>query len=114
MNISPLVAQMINDFGVESKHWCFVGAHDAKDIEIIEYAVNNNYVILTCDLDFSTILSSSRNQKPSVIQLRTQAIDVERVASMVANATMQNIEALLNGAIVTIDARKARIRLLPL
>jgi predicted nuclease of predicted toxin-antitoxin system len=51
----------------EAIHWLTIGATNAPDREIIAWAKNNNYVILTHDLDFGTILAVSQAFAPSVI-----------------------------------------------
>ena len=38
MNLSPNLVELFNDMGIESVHWYGIGAPDAKDIEIMEYA----------------------------------------------------------------------------
>jgi predicted nuclease of predicted toxin-antitoxin system len=34
------------------------------------YALANNFVVLTHDLDFGTILAATQGNKPSVVQIR--------------------------------------------
>ena len=114
MNLSPKIVKILEDMDVESVHWYNIGAPDAKDAEILKHAIENNFIVLTCDLDFSTILSITHGQKPSIIQLRTQAFDQDEIAKIVAYTSMQNKDALEKGAILTIDAKKSRVRLLPL
>ena len=70
MNLPPKWADLLIKRGIESIHWHVVGANDASDIEIMEYARDNGYIVLTCDLDFSAILSNTRGFKPSVVQIR--------------------------------------------
>jgi predicted nuclease of predicted toxin-antitoxin system len=57
-----------------------VGCSKSKSIRIMTYARNNGYIVLTCDLDFSAILSIIHGKKPSVIQLRMQGIESEQIA----------------------------------
>jgi len=80
----------------------------------MEYARNNNYIVLTADLDFGAILSATRGLKPSVVQIRIQDSDMEKTAGIIVSALAQNAEELEKGAILTIDIRKIRVRLLPL
>jgi predicted nuclease of predicted toxin-antitoxin system len=67
MNISPDLVSILKDNGFEAIHWLTIGATNAPDREIIAWAKNNNYVILTHDLDFGTILAVSQASAPSVI-----------------------------------------------
>jgi len=113
MNLSPKISEHLKNQGVESDHWSKIGKFNATDAEIIKYAVDNNYVVITCDLDFSTILSAIGDQKPSVIQLRMQALNLESAAKTIAYTVVQNTDALKQGAVISLNANKARIRLLP-
>jgi predicted nuclease of predicted toxin-antitoxin system len=114
MNLPPRLADILSERGIESIHWFRVGAPDATDTEIMTFARNNNYIVLSCDLDFSTILSVTHGKKPSVIQLRMQGIGTEQIADMISSVCPQNANDLEKGAILTIDTKKSRLRLLPL
>ena len=114
MNLSPKLADMLIKENIESVHWSTIGALDAKDSEIFNYAINNDYIVVSCDLDFSTILSITSASKPSVIQIRIQNVSWEELAEVIKNSIMQSTCELAAGAILTIDAKKLRLRLLPL
>ena len=114
MNLPPMFAQMLADNGIESVHWHVIGEPDAKDFEILTYAIANDYIVISCDLDFSAILSSTHGQKPSVVQVRTQDYLNESTAVLIVKAIKENKEYLDKGAILTIDAQKGRLRMLPL
>jgi len=114
MNVSPKFADMLTSKGIDAVHWYNIGAPDAEDTEIMEYANQNNYIVLSCDLDFSIILSITHNLKPSIVQLRAQRINIEKDGERIVSAIIQHEEKLGKGAILSIDLKKARIRLLPL
>jgi predicted nuclease of predicted toxin-antitoxin system len=114
MNLSPKLADILVEKGMEASHWYQKGAYDAPDSEIMSYARENDYVVLTCDLDFGALLSSSHGKKPSVIQLRVQNYDLQLIAGLVSNAVLVHATDIENGAILSIDARRARLRILPL
>jgi len=71
MNLSPRWVAALALHDVEAVHWSTVGAANASDGEIMEYAHIHDYTIFTHDLDFSAMLAASRWNKPSLIQLRT-------------------------------------------
>jgi len=114
MNLSPKLADSLMARGIESVHWFRIGAPEAVDNEIIAYALANDYVIVTCDLDFSVIMSISHGIKPSVVQIRVQGIQMDRVVDLIILAIQQYTNEIEVGAVLTIDAKKARMRLLPL
>ena len=95
-------------------HWSALGAHNASDADIMEYARQNDYVVLTHDLDFAAILAASKAGKPSVVQLRAQDIVPERLGPVIIQALKAHADALTKGAILTLDTQRARIRILPL
>ena len=114
MNLSPKLANFLIKKDIEAVHWIEIGSPDAADTEIMEYACKNNYIIMTCDLDFNILLSVAHRQKPSIVQLRVQRIRIEQDGEWIVAAIVQNAEELENGAILSVDTKKFRLRLLPL
>jgi len=114
MNLSPKFADMLATVGIDSEHWYRVGKPDAPDSEIMRYALQHDFIVVTCDLDFSAILSATQGAKPSVIQIRARNIPWKDLADKVKTAAIQNALDLNTGAILTVDAKKSRLRLLPL
>jgi len=114
MNLPPKLANILTEKGVSSIHWYVIGLPDATDVEIISYAQENDFVVVTHDLDFSTILSVTHGQKPSVIQIRVQSIDAEQISELIMIAVQQNANEINQGAILSIDVSKSRLRILPL
>ena len=114
MNLSPKLADLLTARGIESVHWFRIGASEATDNEIVAYAHKNDYTIVTCDLDFSTIMSIGHGLKPSVVQIRLQGFQSDLAADLIFFAIQHYKNELEAGAVMTIDTRKARLRLLPL
>ena len=80
----------------------------------MKYACDNNYIVMTCDLDFTTMLSATHNLKPSIVQIRMKEFYAEQVIELIVYALLQSADELAKGAILTIDMNKFRLRLLPL
>ena len=114
MNLPPKFAVMLAENGIDAMHWYNIGAPDVKDSEILAYAILHNLIVISCDLDFSAILSSTHGQKPSIVQVRTQDYLNHDTAALIVTAINENANDLVNGAILTVDAKKGRLRLLPL
>jgi len=114
MNLSPRWATSLQGSGLDAVHWSAVGPFDATDAQIMAYALLRDYVVLTHDLDFSAILAATKGRKPSVVQLRADNTAPEVVGEHVVAAIRQVSDELLQGALLTVDARRARLRLLPL
>jgi predicted nuclease of predicted toxin-antitoxin system len=114
MNIPLKYSFLLRNKGFDAVRWQDVGALDAADEEIVEYVIEHDFIILTCDLDFSAILSSTRKNKPSIIQLRVSVIHAEHVVELVTVALKKYFYEISKGAILSIDTKNSRIRLLPL
>ena len=114
MNIPLRYTDLLAEKGVQSLRWSDIGAPDATDAEIMAYARENNFIVLTCDLDFTAILSVTHDLKPSVAQIRASILHAERAVDLIAAALFRNENELKEGAILSIDIKKARLRLLPL
>ena len=113
MNLSPLWLETLRVAGFDAVHWSSMGRADAADEEIMQFAYANNMVVLTQDLDFGILLASTGADRPSVVQLRSDDVLPERIGRRVVEA-LQQIEAeLLAGALVTLDPKRTRVRILP-
>jgi len=114
MNLSPRWVGVLFDAGIESVHWSALGAHDATDSQIMAYARANDYVVLTHDLDFSAILAATHGEKPSVVQIRAGDVSPEVIGKQVVAALRQMASDLEDGALLTVDPSRTRLRVLPL
>jgi predicted nuclease of predicted toxin-antitoxin system len=72
MNLSPSWVERLASHGFEAVHWSTISAATAPDVEILTWANEHAFVLITNDLDFSAILAASGGASPSVIQIRTQ------------------------------------------
>jgi predicted nuclease of predicted toxin-antitoxin system len=114
MNLTPRWAEFLESADFQVLHWSRLGRADASDSEIMEYAAEHEFVVLTHDLDFSAILAATQGKKPSVIQIRAKNIAPEVVGKTIIAALRHSTDELEAGALLTIDADRTRIRLLPL
>src|SRR5437763_10113677 len=113
MNLSPKWVQVLRNAGWDAIHWSSTGKPTATDLEVMTYASEQEYVVLTHDLDFGAILATTHGEKPSVVQLRTDEIDQSVLGPRVL-AILEHMKAeLQSGALVTIDQERTRVRLLP-
>ena len=78
------------------------------------FAKANGYVVLTHDLDFSAILAVTHGDKPSVVQIRTEDVSPDVIGRPVIGALRQMTAELEEGALLTIDPDRTRLRVLPL
>jgi predicted nuclease of predicted toxin-antitoxin system len=114
MNLSPDWTAILRDAGFVAVHWSTVGDPKANDRTIMEWAEANGHLVFTHDLDFGTILALTHKTGPSVIQVRGENVLPDYMANLVINALRQHEQDLKAGALVVVDQRKNRVRVLPL
>jgi predicted nuclease of predicted toxin-antitoxin system len=77
------------------------------------WALAHGQVVFTHELDFGAMLALTHATGPSVFQVRGQNVLPEDIGPMVIAALRQHEAALAAGALVVVDARKSRVRVLP-
>jgi predicted nuclease of predicted toxin-antitoxin system len=105
---------LLTNSGFEALHWSTVGQANARDTEIMAWAAANGYVVLTHDLDFSAILAATQGMAPSVVQVRAEDVSPDVIGTKVAGALHQMQTELEAGALLSIDDKTMRLRILPL
>ena len=114
MNLSPRLADLLTKAGHQAVYWGTIGKPNAEDEEILTWAKENGYVILTNDLDFGTILAVMGLESPSVIQFRRRDVLPETIVPLVLQVVEKFADELFAGALIVVDERRYRVRLLPL
>jgi predicted nuclease of predicted toxin-antitoxin system len=114
VNLSAVWVQYLQGRGHEARHWSEIGEHNAKDSVIMAYALENDAIILTGDMDFAEIHAFENSVKPSVIQIRAKDLLPITQGSLVARALTIGASDLEIGAVVTIKGTRMRIAKLPI
>jgi predicted nuclease of predicted toxin-antitoxin system len=114
MNLSPLWTEILNEAGHQSLHWSSIGSENAPDREIMQWADVNGAAVLTSDLDFGAALAASSRSGPSIIQLRVGRHLPSKFARLLIDSIAAASVELALGAILSIDRKRFRIRLLPI
>ena len=113
MNLAPRWVGVLVDAGIDAAHWSTLGAGNAPDSEIMAYAKANDCIVLTHDLDFGAILAATHGKKPSVVQIRAEDVSPQVIGKSVITALRQMATELDEGALLTVDTSRTRIRVLP-
>ena len=66
--------EFLRQEGHVAHHWRELGPPNAPDVDILNWARQNEAVVLTQDLDFTKLLFQTKAPLPSVIQLRLDDI----------------------------------------
>lgn len=114
MNLSPAWVQVFEQHGFSAVHWSWIGEGNAPDSILLQWAIDNGSVVFTNDLDFGAILAATGGHAPSVVQVRSQDVAPEHLADIVVRALRQHQSLIEQGALITIDSARSRVRILPL
>jgi predicted nuclease of predicted toxin-antitoxin system len=114
MCLSPEWVEALRSHGHEARHWSNIGDAHAKDSEIMDWAADGSFVVLTHDLDFGNLLYRNKASLPSVIQVRTPSVLVEDIGALVFAALRQFETQIMQGALITLEPSRARARILPI
>jgi predicted nuclease of predicted toxin-antitoxin system len=114
MNISPQTVTALQGQGSDIIRVSEVMSRTASDLEILEFARQENRVIVTQDLDFSMLLALGGYNKPSLITLRLSLTDPNIVTQKLIDTIPQVEQILIEGGAVTIKDASVRTRRLPM
>jgi predicted nuclease of predicted toxin-antitoxin system len=114
MNTPEVWEDFLRDAGHEAIHWSRIGDIRADDDAITPWAREHGHVVFTHDLDFGSLVFTTNATDPSVLQLRVQHIVPGAAGDAVLKTLITAADSPNPGALLTIDPRRHRIRLLPL
>jgi predicted nuclease of predicted toxin-antitoxin system len=114
MNLSPEWAEVLTKAGFTAVHWSSIGEITAEDEEILDWARYNGFTVITLDYDFATLLAITGSTQPSVIQVRREDSTPEALKDTLLEIIQRYSTPIADGALMVIDEKKIRLRLLPL
>jgi predicted nuclease of predicted toxin-antitoxin system len=114
MNLSPEWIPVLRGQGHETLHWSAIGNPRATDAEIMKWALDHRFVVLTHDFDFGEILALTHAAGPSVIHARGQNMLPEHMSAMILATIQRHEKELSSGALVIVAETRSRVRILPL
>ncbi len=113
--LSPDLAKWLVETGYEAVHVREYGLAAAEDIDILNRAAAENRAVISADTDFGTLLALRRETKPSFILLHKSAPHIPSVQfALLSNNLPELIDDLAAGCVVVIEAKRIRIRPLPI
>jgi predicted nuclease of predicted toxin-antitoxin system len=113
--LSPRVSRGLSDAGHDVIHVREVGLATASDDEIVDFASQEERIVISADTDFATILALRKAKRPSFILLRG---DIERWPEAQTALLLEQLsaleEVLTSGAVIVVTRDRIRIRSLPI
>ena len=113
-HISPRTVEFLKSLGHDAVRVSERLPGNALDAAILALAVTEGRVVLTQDLDFTGLIATSGRNEPSLIVLRLGSPNVDRVNEVLRSTLPVVEEAVITGAIVSVDDDRVRIRPLPI
>jgi len=114
MNLSPLTVAALQADGYDIVRVSSLLPTTTADSVILELARQREMVIVTQDLDFSTLLALSGFSRPSLVTLRLSNTDPHVVTQRLRQVLPQLEQLLSEGCAITVDDHSVRIRRLPI
>src|SRR3954468_15769323 len=99
MNLSVEWIPLLTANGWPAAHWSTIGDPRAPDATIMAWALVNNHLVFTHDLDFGTALALTGAAGPSVLQVRGQNVLPDHMGPYVLAALQMYEEELAAGAL---------------
>jgi len=105
---------LLSSQGFDTIHVSEIAMWAAQDTEIIQKAQDDNRTVVTLDADFHSILALNNFRSPSVIRIRIERLHAKALTKLLLDVIHQCQDDLENGAAVTVEPGRIRIRRLPL
>lgn len=100
--------------GWDVVHTGDIGLSQATDRQLLEYANENDRIIVTLDADLHAMIAVDNAAAPSVIRIRIEGLKASDLSSLLVKHWRLMEPHLKIGAMVTIDKQAVRIRSIPL
>ena len=104
---------LMKQAGWEVTHVSDIQMDRATDKAILVYARANDYICVTLDADFHTLLAINHYTQPSVIRIRQEGLNGAMLAQLLHDIWPKVEKVMKNGAMITVTEKTLRIRRLP-
>ncbi len=114
MGISPKSVTYLQANGHDAVHLIEEDLHRLSDHDILTKARVEGRVVLAHDLDFGDLMAASGARLPSVVIFRLSNMAAANVNRYLDVILREHVQALQQGAILSVTERRIRVRLLPI
>ena len=114
MPLSPELAVWLVQQGHDALHASHVGLDRSTDPVILEYARNEQRIVVTADLDYPRLLALTRAEGPGLILFRGGNYSEQETVERLARALETVPHEELPTSIVVVEKERIRRRRLPI
>ena len=107
-------ARLLREAGIDTVHVGEIGYSTADDAMVLQKGRDEERLVVTLDADFHALLALSRATAPSVTRIRVEGLYGQKAADLIQAVLLRCTEDVKQGAVVTVQPRRIRIRRLPL
>jgi predicted nuclease of predicted toxin-antitoxin system len=107
-------SSLLTQQGIDTIHVSEIGMSKAEDIEILKKAQEEKRIVITLDADFHSLLALNNFSAPSIIRIRIERLRALALSELILDVVHQCQNDLVQGAAVTVESNRIRIRRLPL
>ena len=106
-------AALLRADGHECVHVAEIGLRGAPDVQILLYALENTFLIVSLDADFHSQLAITNASAPSVIRIRIDGLKALETKQLIADVLRRFAAELSLGVAVSVGRSSVRIHKLP-
>ena len=114
MGLAPRTASFLRAAGHDAVHLREQNLQKLPDDKIVHKAASEGRIVITFDLDFSTIVALQRLAQPSIILFRLEEFSTDRINAILLDLLSIHEEPLRSGAIIVVEPDRVRVRSLPI
>jgi predicted nuclease of predicted toxin-antitoxin system len=107
-------AKLLREAGIDTVHVSEIDYSTADDATILQRGREEERIVITFDADFHALLALSGAISPSVIRIRIEGLYGKKAAELIQAVLTRCAEDLKQGAVVTVQPKRIRVRRLPL
>jgi predicted nuclease of predicted toxin-antitoxin system len=104
---------LFREVGHDCKHVSEFGMQKASDEEILAFASDGNWCLITLDADFHQLVAVRGLARPSVVRLRREGCRAEMVVRLVRDVLLRYREQILSGCLISVKEKRVTCHALP-
>jgi predicted nuclease of predicted toxin-antitoxin system len=108
------VAALLREMGLDAIHTGECGLANALDSSILGFAREKDYIVVTLDADFHSLMALSHEKQPSVIRIRIEGLKSLELKELILHVQKCCQDDLVKGSLVSVTENRIRLHLLPI